>query len=121
MDYAEFSRAAFESADEPAVRDLCERLSSSVSSLLARANGDGEKLYQVHAEVVAALKGVGHQLYSFDEDGEGMAIWCGDYSKEGACDTELILRFETPSLCEVTWKTPSGSCEAKAGEQADVD
>jgi hypothetical protein len=54
--------------------------------------------------VIDALRSVGHDLWSFDEDGDGWQAWCGDYSRSDPSPAELILEFRKPDHVEVTWR-----------------
>jgi hypothetical protein len=86
--------------------------------------GTTEPWHTTAYSAIDALRLVGHDLWSFDEDGQGWQAWCGDYSKPEGSQTELILEFRIPDRVEVTWlrgKPKAIVASAVAGSKAEQD
>jgi hypothetical protein len=121
VDFADTSRAAFDAAVSSDAADLCRRLAERISALFRAPN---QSWQSTASTAIEALRSVGHDLWSFDDDGNGWQTWCGDYSQPVPSPAELILEFRVPDRVEVTWlrgnpKTIVAS--AIAGSSANAD
>ena len=63
-----------------------------------------EQFFARSHELVDELRSLGHDLWSFDSDGEEFEIWCGDYTP-GARGTPMVVTFRFPRAVEIEWST----------------
>ena len=98
--FADLSRAVFDMADSASAADLCTRLAERIS---ARFRTTTESWQSIALSTIEALRTVGHDLWSLDDDGDSWQAWCGDYSRAEPSQAELILEFRGPARVEVTW------------------
>lgn len=99
-DCDDISRAAFDGADSAGAADLCMRLAERIAAVFRSTT---EAWNSAAYGAIGALRSVGHDLWSFDDDGHGWQAWCGDYSRPQPSQAELILEFRRPDHVEVTW------------------
>ncbi len=78
---------------------LVERLAGemSIEGFFARSRG-----------LIDELRLLGHDLWSFDSDGEEFESWCGDWTQAGG-GGPLWITFRYPREVEVSWREPKWS------------
>jgi hypothetical protein len=106
MEEALFSRSVLE-ALPPAVR--VERLQQLSVELSKRLEGirDGAEFFTATRELVEELRRFGHDLRSFDSDGETFEAWAGDYARpEGT--SKLTLTFTVDEGARAEWSPDGG-------------
>ena len=101
MDESLFSRRVLE-ALQPAERE--ERLRQLSVELSKRLEGirDGAEFFTATREVVEQLKAIGHDLCSFDSDGETFDAWGGDYAHPDRAG-KLTLTFTLGQGVRAEW------------------
>lgn len=91
-----FSLISFERASDSERKTLCAELVEIIDDMSA---GKGAFHERVHG-VVAELKRLGHELYSFDED-DDFEAWCPSWVGEDG--TGLCLYFVRDGVSRVQW------------------
>jgi hypothetical protein len=92
-----YSVQEFEALDDTGRRALCVRLGEELARRLAgAADFDAEA-----RAIVEELRAAGHDLWSYDDDGEGYQVWCADWVGRQRPRTLLII-FDRPGV-EVVW------------------
>jgi hypothetical protein len=101
MDPGLFSPAALEALTEV---DRTVRLRSLESELVAALapHGTRQEFFDRTRLLVEGLRALGHDLWSFDSDGEEFEIWSGDYTRKGG-GGPLTIAFRYPQAVEVGW------------------
>lgn len=77
-----------------------------LEEVLAKQFNDGlsrEQFFETANGLVGELRTLGHDLWSFDTDGNTFEIWCGDYTKEGG-GGPLSVEFRYPNKVEINWR-----------------
>jgi len=97
---AAFSPEAIRRLDEPARSDRLRELAASLRDRLSSDMAVAEFFAQSR-RLVDELRSLGHDLWSFDTDGESFEIWCGDWTS--AAGGRLLITFGYPREAEVTW------------------
>jgi hypothetical protein len=92
-----FERRAFEQADEPERQALCDRLAVAISERIRAA----PSFFECIPALVEELRAAGHDLWSYDSDGEGWEVWCPNWAKPTGPGIFVVFRAEGPS--EVGW------------------
>ena len=112
---SEFSRIEFDrNQDKEALQSRCERLAEQLYKQLL-AGG-------LPFLLVEDLRRLGHDLWSFDEDGEGMGMYCGDWSgSRKRTGGELVLEFEASRFVYVSWKVGDTLVESSRGMRRVTD
>jgi hypothetical protein len=100
VDFADVSHSAFDEADSAGVAGLCRLLAERISGMFRAAT---ESWQTTALTAIESLRSVGHDLRSFDDDGDAWQTWCGNYSHPAPAPAELILEFRVPDRVEVTW------------------
>jgi hypothetical protein len=93
-----FSRDLFVGLDETGRDRLARELAAQLTKELQGAADFHEKV----RELVEGLRGVGHELWSFDEADE-MEVWAGDYTALPRAGIVVTFR---PEAVEVAWSEP---------------
>ncbi len=82
-----FSRSSFDEADDPTV--LCGELRAVLESQL---HDPLDALKDVDA-IVRDLRSQGHDIYCWDDDGEGDSVWGDNYAKGTTKLNRLVVSF----------------------------
>jgi hypothetical protein len=90
-----FSKREFDALSELERHTRCEELGQV---LVARIK-DAPNFHSAVASVVSDLRGLGHDLWSFDES-DDMEAWCPDYSKPSGPGLVITLY---PDDVDVAW------------------
>lgn len=106
MEEALFSRRVLEALPPAARAERLQQLSFELSKRLAGIC-DGAKFFTATRELVEELKGIGHDLHSFDSDGETFDAWCGDYAHPERAD-KLTLTFTMGEGARAEWSPGDG-------------
>jgi hypothetical protein len=87
--------------------DRRERLRSLEAELRAAIppRATREQFFSFSKQSIDRLRALGHDLWSFDSDGEDFETWCGDYSREG--HRPLTITFRYPGRVQVDWSSPA--------------
>jgi hypothetical protein len=106
MEEALFSPSVLE-ALPPAAR--AERLQQLSDELSKRIEGirDGAEFFTLTRELVEELKAIGHDLWSFDSDGETFDAWAGDYAHPERAG-KLTLTFTMGEGARAGWPPDDG-------------
>jgi hypothetical protein len=80
-------------------REILRNLESTITFRI-QATPDFDR---TSAAVVVELRGLGHDLFLFDTDGEWQ-VWLGDWTREAS--TRLVLRLSPKERAEVAWSDP---------------
>lgn len=91
----EYSRDVFVRLDDETRSELARRLSGFLSAQMA---GDSEFHRRV-MDLVSALRDVGHDLWSYDED-DDFEVWGPSYVQPSG--PGLVIRFE-PASVHAAW------------------
>jgi len=92
----EFSRQAFTlAAGESARRNLCSELAAALLSRLRQ----GDEFHATVKTLIAELRALGHDLWSFDES-DDMEAWAPNYHVLSG--PGVVITF-TPETVEVQW------------------
>jgi hypothetical protein len=106
MEEALFSRSVLEALPSAARVERLQQLSVELSERLEGIR-DGAEFFTATRELVGELQRLGHDLRSFDSDGETFEAWAGDYARpEGA--SKLILTFTVDKAARAEW-SPDGA------------
>lgn len=97
MDARGFRYAAFAELPAPEREQLCAQLRVYLTHRVSQA----QDFYGEISAIIQELRAQGHNLYNFDEDGEGLSVWCPDWTKALA---GLVLEFEAPASVGVSWR-----------------
>jgi hypothetical protein len=92
----EFNRSAFDAASSAEKEVLCLRLSAHLSGALAKA----VRFHDGVAAVVTALRGCGHDLWSYDED-DDVEVWGPNYAPPSG--PGILITFRAYEPTEVRW------------------
>jgi hypothetical protein len=87
---------AFESATVQERQGLCTELAERISKAVQGAT----PFHDAVQEVVSALREVGHDLWSFDEEDE-FEVWGPDYSPPAS--PGVIITFRRDETSEAVW------------------
>jgi hypothetical protein len=79
--------------------EVCQRVNTATSV---------EAFYRESRRVVDELKTLGHDLWSWDSDGENVETWGGDYMRPAVAG-RLIINFEFGEGARVEWWTGLGA------------
>lgn len=71
---------------------MCERLAEELVQIRRRGHGEDA--------IIDTLRGVGHDLWSFDEDN---GVWCGNWAAP-VPGGELIVEGLGDRWCKVSWR-----------------
>ncbi len=93
----EFSRAKFDGIHEADRDALCTRLAAAITKRLA----SDLHFHDLVGSVVSELRALGHDLWSFDQDGDTFEIWCPNYAHPTGPGLVITFRFDGPT--EVRW------------------
>jgi hypothetical protein len=80
------------------LRELEEEFTSRFDDGLSR-----EQFFATANRLVKELRALGHDLWSFDTDGDSFEIWCGDYTQKGG-GGPLSVEFRYPNKVEINWR-----------------
>jgi hypothetical protein len=106
MEEALFSRSVLEALPSAARVERLQQLSVELSKRLEGIR-DGAEFFTATRELVGGLQKLGHDLRSFDSDGETFEAWAGDYARpEGA--SKLILTFTVDKGARAEWSPDGG-------------
>ena len=99
---AEFKPEAIASLDD---ETRPARLRALETALTARLPSDASarEFFMQSQMLVEELRSLGHDLWSFDTDGEEFEIWCGDWTRAGG-GGPMTITFRYPRQVEVTWR-----------------
>ena len=86
-----FSKAEFSCRDDDGRRSL----SAELAALLTVRLKDEKQFHQGVQDLVAELRQVGHDLWSFDESDE-MEVWCPNY--QNPTGPGLVVTFTTDGV-----------------------
>ena len=95
-----YSSHRFNEASEPERKQLLIDLADALRAALQSAADFHGTAYRL----VADLRALGHDLYSFDESDE-MQVWCPDWTKPSMHG--LVVEFRSPSDVKVNWRNRS--------------
>ena len=96
-----FGREAMISLDAKARSARLAALRVALMDRLSNEASASEFFAQSHA-LVEELRALGHDLWSFDSDGEEFETWCGDWTRSGG--GPLTITFRYPLQVEVAWR-----------------
>jgi hypothetical protein len=68
-----------------------------------------EQFFATANRLVEELRALGHDIWSFDSDGETFEIWCGDYTKKGG-GGPLSIEFRYPNKVGIEWRGREAVC-----------
>jgi hypothetical protein len=106
MENALFSRSVLEALPSAARVERLQQLSVELSKRLDGIR-DGAEFFTATYELVGELQKLGHDLRSFDSDGETFEAWAGDYARpEGA--GKLTLTFTVDKGARAEWSPDGG-------------
>lgn len=97
----EFTKQRFAMAN-PSEREVCSRLATAISRTLTAA----ERFHAAVATVVADLRAVGHDLWSYDEEDE-FEVWGPDYARPSG--PGILITFRAEGSAEVTWSSSAAT------------
>jgi hypothetical protein len=95
-----FDRTTFEQASDGERWLRCARLATVISDRVRSADDFSGRV----EELVGELRSAGHDLWSFDSDGETFEVWRPDYARTGP---GIIVTFRVDGPSEVAWPWPS--------------
>ena len=84
---------------------LADRLSAGASI--------GE-FFEHGRQLIEELRTLGHDLWSFDSDGEEFETWCSDWTRVDGGGL-LSVTFRYPHEVEVAWREPTRASGTEAG------
>jgi hypothetical protein len=89
-----------------------ERLRSMQAALAGRLSPETTvaAFFVQSGHLIDELRTLGHDLWSFDSDGEEFESWCGDWTRADG-GGPLSITFRYPREVEVSWRQPT----SKAG------
>lgn len=93
-------RASFIALDAPEREAACARLGAYLTERVRAAPGFNGSV----TRLVVDLRAAGHDLWSFDSDGE-WELWCADWTKGE--NPGIVVRFAPGEPCTVDW-SPRG-------------
>jgi hypothetical protein len=96
-----FGRGALTSLDAEARSARVAALRLALMDRLSIVASAGEFFAQSRG-LVEELRALGHDLWSFDSDGEEFETWCGDWTRSGG--GSLTITFRYPVQVEVAWR-----------------
>jgi hypothetical protein len=85
--------------------DRPERLRAMQAALAERLSRDATigEFFGQSRQLIDELRTLGHDLWSFDSDGEDFESWCGDWTRADG-GGPLTITFHYPSEVEVSWR-----------------
>jgi hypothetical protein len=89
----EFRRAKFDDFQEADRDALCARLAATITKRLA----SDSHVHDLVGSVVSELRALGHDLWSFDEDGDTFEVWCPNYAQPTGPGLVITFRSDGPS------------------------
>jgi hypothetical protein len=93
----EFSRAKFNGLDQAGRDALCTRLAATITKRVA----SDSHFHDLVGSVVSDLRALGHDLWSFDADGDTFEIWCPNYAQPTG--PGIVITFRSDGPTEVNW------------------
>jgi len=96
-----FSRSVLEALPPAARAERLQQLSVELSKRLEGIR-DGAEFFTLTRALVEELKAIGHDLSSFDSDGETFDAWAGDYAHPERAG-KLTLRFTVGEGARAEW------------------
>ena len=103
MDRALFSREVLDALPEFERAARLQQLQVEIASRMRAANSP-EAFFGASRGVVDELKALGHDLWSWDSDGEDVETWGGDYMRPTTAG-RLIVTFQFEEGPRVEWWT----------------
>jgi hypothetical protein len=98
---AVFVPAAIASLGAEARAERLRSLEATLAGLLPKESSRREFFERSHG-LVEELRALGHDLWSFDSDGDDFETWCGDWTRTGSGPMTVTFRY--PRRVEVSWR-----------------
>jgi hypothetical protein len=99
---SEFRPEAIAALDEDQRKERLLRLETALARTLENEVSLARFFTRTHM-LIDELRAIGHDLWSFDSDGVGFEIWCGDWTRP-EIGGPLVITFRAPSSVEVEWR-----------------
>lgn len=99
---SEFSPEAIAALDADERVERLHRLETALTRTLAQ-NASPAQFFVRTREAIDELRALGHDLWSFDSDGDMFETWCGDWTRPEIAGP-LTITFRSPASVEVGWR-----------------
>jgi hypothetical protein len=99
-----FAPSVIAELDEGARANRLRDLEAALEGRLPR-NASSSEFFAESRRAIDELRALGHDLWSFDSDGEAFETWCGDWTKPGG-GGRLSITFRHPRTVEAAWSRP---------------
>ena len=96
-------RKALEAMDENERVSALANLRPGIDARLAEL-GDWDAYWAAASQIVKELKRAGHDLWSWDYDGERRQLWGWDYGKSPKKAGRLQIQFDFKGSCKTFWR-----------------
>jgi hypothetical protein len=103
MDSERFSPTALIELPEVERKGRLLTLEAELTAAIA-PSATRDQFFSLSRQLIDRLRALGHDLSSFDGDGEEFETWCGDYSRKGG-GGPLIITFRYPRRVQVEWSS----------------
>jgi len=102
MNEEKFCRTTLESLGEEARNKRLQELQDILTSRFSEISEHLEFFKEIDP-TIAELKEIGHDLWSWDYDGEKTEVYGGDYMRPETAG-KLVIEFTFPKVIKVKWE-----------------
>jgi hypothetical protein len=100
----EFSPGAIAALEANERVERLHRLEAALARTLGQDASPAQFIDRTR-EAINELRALGHDLWSFDSDGDTFETWCGDWTRPEMAGP-LTITFRAPASVEVGWRAP---------------